>query len=57
MQLLSRREYNLILRSLDNYNLYMMAVGNLTPLRADLMHYVMSWQQGFQYFKKTWIGM
>ena len=23
MQLLSRREYNLILRSLDNYNLYM----------------------------------
>ena len=23
MQLLTRREYNLILRSLDNYNLYM----------------------------------
>ena len=37
--------------------LYLMAVGNLTPLRADLMLYVMSWPQGFQYFKKTGIGL
>ena len=32
---------------------YMMAVGNLIPLRADLMHYVMSLPQVLEYFKKT----
>ena len=32
--------------------LYMMAVGNLTPLRADLMHYVMSWRLDSSISKK-----
>jgi len=45
-----------IIMILKSYH-YMMAVGKVTPLRADLMHYVMSWRQGFQYFKKTGIGM
>ena len=36
---------------------YMMAVGNLLPLRADLMHYVMSLPQVLAYFKKIGIGM
>ena len=37
--------------------LYMMAVGNLLPLRADLMLYVMSLPQVLAYFKKTGIGL
>ena len=36
---------------------YMTAVGNLTPLSTDLMHYVMSLRLVFQYFKKTGIGL
>ena len=36
---------------------YLMAVGNLIQLRADLMHYVMSLLLVLAYFKKIGIGM